>query len=105
MATKVKVAEVTEAADRHRAARGLRQLENALELVGTGSQSPERELAATVDHRRRFPRPTTQIPVATRDGIPTYYLDMGWTEVMLAVEYVAEHHRRDRWQNKRHPAK
>jgi len=45
-----------------------------------------------------LPRPTTQIPVVTPDGAQVYYLDMGWEELMVAVEYDGEHHRLDRWQ-------
>lgn len=41
-ATGVKVHDVAEIADQHRGARGLRQLETALELVDAGSQSPKR---------------------------------------------------------------
>jgi very-short-patch-repair endonuclease len=38
-----------------------------------------------------LPRPQTQIAVVTEDG--TYYLDMGWPDYMVAVEYDGEHHR------------
>ena len=39
-ATGIKVGEVAEIADLHRGARGLRQLETALDLVDAGAQSP-----------------------------------------------------------------
>ncbi len=29
-----------------------------------------------------------------RSGTKTYYLDMGWEDVMIAVEYDGDHHRR-----------
>jgi hypothetical protein len=41
-----------------------------------------------------FPRPTTQIPVPN-DGGSTFILDMGWEEIMGAVEYDGEQHRTD----------
>lgn len=97
-ATNVKLAEVAEVADRHRGARGLRQLETALELVDTGSQSPKESWLRLLIIGAGLPRPTTQVPVATPDGTRMYYLDMGWPDVMVAVEDDGEHHGLDRWQ-------
>lgn len=71
-ATDVKVAEVAEVADRHRGARGLRQLESALELVDTGSQSPKESWLRLLIIGAGLPRPTTQIPVAPSDGTRMY---------------------------------
>ena len=31
-------------------------------------------------------------------GAQVYYLDMGWKDLMVGVEYDGEHHRLDRWQ-------
>jgi very-short-patch-repair endonuclease len=45
-----------------------------------------------------FPRPQTQIPVLLPTGCPGYYLDMGWPDLMVSVEYDGEHHRTDRGQ-------
>ena len=39
-----------------------------------------------------YPRPQTQIPVDGGDGHPRYHLDMGWDELMIAVEYDGDHH-------------
>ena len=96
-ATGIKVVEVAELADRHRGARGMRQLGTALDLVDTGSQSPKETWLRLVLIREGLPRPTTQIPVITDRG-QVYYLDMGWAELMVAAEYDGEHHRLDRWQ-------
>jgi very-short-patch-repair endonuclease len=96
-ATGIKVAEVAELADRHCGARGLRQLETALDLVDACSQSPKETWLRLALMRGGLPRPTTQIPVITEEG-RVYYLDMGWEDVMVAVEYHGEHHRLDRWQ-------
>ena len=95
-ATGIKVTEVAELANRHRGARGLRQLETALDLVDAGSQSPKETWLRLVLIRVGLPRPTTQIPVLTDEGL--YYLDMGWQEFIVAAEYDGEHHRLDRWQ-------
>ena len=45
--------------------------------------------------RAGYPRPQTQIPVLSADGRRQYYLDMGWEDLMLAVEYDGEQHRVD----------
>ncbi len=42
-----------------------------------------------------FPPPKTQIPLCWEDGYPRYYLDMGWEEFMVAVEYDGQQHRTD----------
>ena len=42
-----------------------------------------------------FHGPTTQIPVPGPNGLPRYYLDMGWEDIMVAVEYDGEHHRKN----------
>ena len=45
-----------------------------------------------------LPRPQTQIPVLGVDGMPVAYLDLGWEECMVAVEYDGDQHRIDRRQ-------
>ncbi len=95
-ATGIKVTEVAELADRHRGARGLRRLDTALELVDAGSQSPKETWLRLVLIRAGLPRPTTQIPVLTDEGL--YYLDMGWEKFMVAAEYDGEQHRVNNWQ-------
>jgi very-short-patch-repair endonuclease len=97
-ATGVDLSDVAELAGRHRGARGLRQLETVLELVDAGAQSPKETWLRLLLIRAGLPRPRTQIPVVSADGRQTYYLDMGWEHVMVAVEYDGEHHRLDRWQ-------
>ncbi len=97
-ATGTKVNEVLHVADGHRGARGLRQLEAALELVDPGSQSPKETWLRLLLIRAGLPRPTTQIPVVADSGARLYYLDMGWEDLMVAAEYDGEHHRLDRWQ-------
>ncbi|ORA82109.1 hypothetical protein K3U93_18650 [Mycobacterium malmoense] len=96
-ATGVKVDQVAEMADRHRGARGLRQLETALDLADAGSQSPKETWLRLLLIHAGLPRPRTQIPVMTADGAQ-YYLDMGWEDLMVAAEYDGEHHRLDPWQ-------
>lgn len=96
--TGVRIDQIAELAAGHRGARGLRQLETALKLVDTGSQSPRQTWLRLLLINAGLPRPTTQIPVTTADRAHVYYLDMGWQNLMVAVEYDGDHHRLDRWQ-------
>jgi len=97
-ATDIGVDDVFAIAARHRGARDLRQLETVLSLVDPGAQSPRESWLRLTLIDAGFPRPQTQIPVHCPDSFTTYYLDMGWEEMMVAVEYDGEHHRIDRWQ-------
>jgi len=94
-ATGLRADEVRAVARRHRGARGLRQLEVVLDLYDAGAASPRETWLRLFLMRKGFPRPQTQIPVLSPDGERRYYLDMGWPELMLAVEYDGEQHRVD----------
>ncbi|WP_204815065.1 endonuclease domain-containing protein [Mycobacterium riyadhense] len=89
-ATGVKAHEVAEIAEQ--------QLDSALELVDTGSQSLKETWLRLLLIRAGLPRPKIQIPVLTKDGAQVYYLDMGWEGLKVAVEYDGEHHRLNRGQ-------
>ncbi|ORV13621.1 hypothetical protein [Mycobacterium celatum] len=95
-ATDFKVDDVRELAANHRHTRGLRQLEVALDLVDAGAQSPKETWLRLLLIDAGFPRPQTQIPILGPDGYPKYFLDMGWEDVMLAVEYDGDQHRTSR---------
>jgi very-short-patch-repair endonuclease len=45
-----------------------------------------------------LPRPQTQIAVRDGSGTAIAYLDMGWEDAKVAVEYDGDHHRTDRYQ-------
>lgn len=89
--------EVEELADTHRGARGVRQLRMALALHDAGAQSPQETWLRLLVMKAGFPRPKTQIPVSV-GGRVKYYLDMGWEDCMIAIEYDGDHHRTDRSQ-------
>lgn len=95
-ATGFKPGDVIDLAGFHWHTRGLRQLEKALDLVGGGAQSPKESWLRLLLINAGFPRPKTQIPVLGPDGYPRYYLDMGWEDIMLTVEYDGDQHRTDR---------
>lgn len=97
-ATKFSVDDVLAVAACHRGARGLRQLESSLELVDRGAESPQESFLRLVLIRGGLPRPKTQVPVYADDGAVLAYLDMGWPEVLVGVEYDGDHHRSDRRQ-------
>lgn len=97
-ATHFKIDDVTRLAARHRHTRGLRQLEAALYLVDAGAQSPKETWLRLLLSDAGFPRPTTQILVLGPDGYPKYFLDMGWQDIMLTVEYDGDQHRTSRSQ-------
>ena len=86
-ATGFKVDDVLRIAKCHPHSPGLRRLESALQLVDPGAQSPRESYLRLLLIDAGLPRPQTQIPVLGDDGIPVAYLDLGWEEHMVAVEY------------------
>ena len=76
-------------------ARGLRQLDTVLDLVDPGAESPRESYLRLLLIDAGFPRPQTQIPVKAADK--TYFLDMGWKDYQVAVEYDGDQHQTDRW--------
>jgi very-short-patch-repair endonuclease len=94
-ATGFKVPAVEDIARDHRRARGLRQLERALDLMDSGAESPKETWLRLLVIRDGYPRPRTQIPVLGPNGWPLYYLDMGWEDIMVALEYDGGQH----WDN------
>ncbi|MDR3663289.1 MAG: hypothetical protein P4L86_23380 [Mycobacterium sp.] len=86
---------VLELASEHCRPRGMRQLGAALDLYDPGAESPPETWLRLLLIRAGYPRPTTQIPVRSIDGHRQYFLDMGWEQYKLAVEYDGDHHRTD----------
>ncbi|WIM90065.1 DUF559 domain-containing protein [Candidatus Mycobacterium wuenschmannii] len=97
-ATDFKVRDVQELAARHRHTRGLGRLARALDLLDAGAQSPKETWLRLLLISAGFPRPQTQIAVPGADGFPRYFLDMGWEDIKLAVEYDGGQHWTDAWQ-------
>ncbi|OBK73471.1 endonuclease domain-containing protein [Mycobacterium sp. 1165178.9] len=97
-ATGFKIDDVLGLVRRHPGSPGLRQLETALELCDSGAQSPRESYLRLLLIDAGLPRPKTQLPVLGGDGLPFAYLDLGWDEAMVAVEYDGDQHRTDRRQ-------
>jgi very-short-patch-repair endonuclease len=95
-ATGFKVPAIHELATQHPRTRGLRRLEKVLDLVDAGAESPKETWLRLLAIRAGYPRPRTQIPVLSPDGRRWYHLDMGWEDIMLALEYDGDHHRTTR---------
>ncbi|MEB3023754.1 endonuclease domain-containing protein [[Mycobacterium] crassicus] len=94
-ATGFKIGDVAALAARHPGARGLRQLEVALDLVDAGAGSPRETWLRLRLITAGLPRPQTQIPLLRPNG-RWYFLDMGWEDIKLAVEYDGDQHRTSR---------
>jgi hypothetical protein len=64
--------------------------------MDAGAESPRESWLRLVVIDAGLPRPATQIRVT--DGQLVAYLDMGWEDQMVALEYDGDHHRADRRQ-------
>lgn len=78
--------------------RWIRRARRAVERADPGAQSPKETWLRLLLLDDGLPRPQTQIRVADEWGELVAYLDMGWEELMVAVEYDGEQHRNDRRQ-------
>lgn len=97
-AVDVKLADVEMLAERYRGRRGISTARASLGLVDAGAQSPKESWLRVVLVRAGMRRPQTQIPVHDEFGDVIAYLDLGWEDVKVAVEYDGDQHRSDRRQ-------
>ena len=97
-ATELKTADVELLVDRYRGRRGMKAARAALDLVDGGAQSPKETWLRLLLIQAGFPRPQTQIPVRNEWGWAEAYLDMGWEDIKVAVEYEGQHHQSSRYQ-------
>lgn len=93
-ATGVTVEDVAPLVERYRGWRGMKRARIALDLMDRGAQSPQETWLRLVVIDAGYPRPRTQIRV--RDGRAEAFLDMGWDEPMIALDYDGEQHQADR---------
>jgi len=92
-ATGVAAADVLDLTYRYKGTNGVRLCREAVDLMDAGAQSPQETRVRLLLIGKGFPRPQTQIPLLDHYGNPFAYLDMGWRDMMIAVEYDGEHHR------------
>jgi very-short-patch-repair endonuclease len=97
-ASDLKVAEVEALVQRYPGRRGIHLARNAIGLADPGAQSPKESWLRLLLIRVALPRLQTQIPVQDEFGDVIAYLDMGWENLKVGVEYDGEQHRSDRRQ-------
>lgn len=104
-ATGVTAEEILDLTYRYKGRHGVRLCREAVELVDAGAQSPQETRLRLLLIDKGFPPPQTQIPVIDQYGFEFAYLDMGWKDLRIAVEYDGDHHRTDtdqyRWDARR----
>lgn len=97
-ACELKIADVEVLIQRCQGRRGIQRARESLDLVDAGAQSPRKSWLRIILIQAGLPRPQTQIRVCDEFGAVIVYLDMGWEDIKVAVEYEGDQHRRDRSQ-------
>ncbi len=85
---------VLQLARRYPGARGIRRARERVPLLDPGAQSPRESWLRLLVTDAGFPRPHTQIRVCHRRF--TAFIDMGWEEVKVGLEYDGNLHLSDR---------
>jgi hypothetical protein len=93
-ATAVKEADVLVLGERYRRLRGISRARTALALMDGGAQSPRETWLRLVLIDDGLPAPRTQIMVS--DGDKVAYLDMGYDEPKVGLDYDGRQHMTDR---------
>lgn len=94
-ATGITIEDVQPLTKRYAGTKGVRLCRSALELMDAGSQSPKETWLRLMLIDAKYPRPQTQIPLYEY-GVAVAYLDMGWPQIRVSVEYDGDQHRTDR---------
>jgi very-short-patch-repair endonuclease len=97
-AVELKPADIDLLVERYTGRRGMKRARAALELIDSGAQSRKESWLRLLLMRAGFPRLQTQIPVRNEWGWAEAYLDMGWEDIKVAVEYDGDQHRSSRYQ-------
>ncbi|MGV0661166.1 hypothetical protein ABQE40_22220, partial [Mycolicibacterium pulveris] len=96
-ATGVTADDVAPLVERYRGWRWMKRARIALDLMDGGAQSPKETWLRLLVIDAGYPRPRTQIRL--HDGLvggAEAFLDMGWDEPMIALDYDGEQHQTDR---------
>ncbi|MET4428858.1 hypothetical protein ABIA65_002151 [Mycolicibacterium sp. 624] len=88
--------EVADLLERYRGARGVRRAREALALMDGGAQSPKETWLRLLLIDAGLPAPRTQIRVT--DGFREAFIDMGYDEPMVGLDYEGAHHSAKRTQ-------
>jgi len=100
-ATQLKVVEIESVIEGHPGVRGIGKLRKTLSLVDGGAESPYESLTRLMLVGAGLPRPQTQLPVFDEFGFVVAYLDMGWPEYRVGVEFDGAQHWTDARQRSR----
>jgi hypothetical protein len=93
-ATGLTADEVRPLVERYRGWRGMKRARIALSLMDGGAQSPKETWLRLLVIDAGYPRPRTQIRV--HDGATEAFIDMGWDEPMIGLDYDGAQHQTDR---------
>lgn len=91
-ATDLKPADIQLLVDRHRGARGIVQLREAISLSDAGAESPQETRTRLVLTNAGLRPQRTQIDVFRRFGDHVGRIDMGWDDWLVGVEYDGKQH-------------
>lgn len=91
-ATDLKPADIQLLVDRHRGARGIVQLREAISLSDGGAESPQETRTRLVLTDAGLRPQRTQIDVFRRSGDHVGRIDMGWDDWLVGVEYDGKQH-------------
>lgn len=75
---------------RHVGMPGVRQARALVPLARTGPDSPQESRMRLLCHDAGLPEPTVQLPVLGARGRAHRWLDLGWEEVQVGLEYDGE---------------
>jgi very-short-patch-repair endonuclease len=90
----VSAEDVIDLAVRYRGARGIRRARTALALMDAGAQSPKETWLRLLLIDAGLPKPRTQIRVS--DGFNEAFIDMGYDEPKVGLDYDGMQHASDR---------
>lgn len=91
-ATRLKVADIELAAQRHTGRKGIKQARASIALVDPGAESPKETWLRLLVVRAGYPPPQTQHPIYNEYGALIGEVDTAWPELKIAMEYEGLHH-------------
>ncbi|WP_273732919.1 hypothetical protein [Mycolicibacterium septicum] len=91
-ATRLKVADIELAAQRHGGRKGIKQARASIALVDPGAESPKETWLRLLVVRAGYPPPHTQHPIYNEYGALIGEVDTAWPELKIAMEYEGLHH-------------
>lgn len=81
---------------RHAGLRGVLQARELVPLAVTGPDSPQESRLRLLCHDAGLPRPVVQLPVADGSGAVRRWIDLGWPDAMVGLEYDGKESHADR---------